>query len=169
MVWYLWFLAKVRYLWRYHTLCKERGETGPWRPVKRLISHPRNSAQNDCLLHWKWPTWSTACPGSCKTCRNMPQCYCYQLKEYCNDFLCEYPEKSINPRGVITQYIIKGAIYSLTWDAILSCQYCIACSLSLSFEKKSNQQKFLLLLPFNKTPFKKNCNKKTSQTLHCFF
>lgn len=100
--------------------------------------------------------------------KHATMCYCYQLKGCCNDFLCEYPEKSINPRGVITQYIIKGAIYSLTWDAILSCQYCIACSLSLSFEKKSNQQKFLLLLPFNKTPFKKNCNKKTPRHFTVF-
>lgn len=96
-------------------------------------------------------------------------CYRYQLKGCCNDFLCKYTEKSINPRRVITQYISKGTIYSLTWDVILSCQNCIACSLSLSFEKKSNQQKSFLLPLEKKIPFKKNCNKENPQTLHYFF
>lgn len=101
--------------------------------------------------------------------KHATMCYCYQLKGCCNDFLCKYIEKSINPRRVITQYIIKGTIYSLTRVVILSCQNCIACLLSLSFEKKvTNKNPFCCCLWKRKSLLRKTLTKKTPRHFTLF-
>ena len=153
--------------WSYHTLCKERGQMARCGLATRLISPPRKSVQNDFLLPWEQPTWSIACPGSCKACSNAQQCVTVIS---CHDFPCKYLEKSINTERAITQHIIKWIIYSLTSDVILSCQNRIACPLSLSFERKvTNKNPSCCCLPKRKYPCKKNCNKETPQTLCYFF
>lgn len=101
--------------------------------------------------------------------RHATMCYCYQLKGCCNDFLCKYTEKSVNPRRVITQYIIKGTIYSLTRNAILSCQNHIACLLLLSFEKKvTNKNPFCCCLWKRKSLLRKIVTKKTPRHFTIF-
>lgn len=130
---------------------REQRDSSLWNNNKAYL--PYRHAQNDFLLPYERLTWSIACPGSCETCRNMQQgASFYQVTGCCNDFLCKYVEKPINPERAITRYIIKGTTHSLMQHTIISCQNHIACPLSQSFDwKLTRKNPFCHCLPKRKS------------------